>query len=375
VVIVESRAPAWETGGGWRLSETPILEIGALDGPAEYQFERIEGVLRLADGRIVVADGGASQIRFYDSTGRFLSASGRPGEAPGEYRYLVGIGAGPRDSLWAYDIGTRRFTVLAGDGRAVRTLSVGGSLSAALGVGRLPDGSFVVHELWSFGSHSGGPTKFGLSRDPAAVARLSSEGGHLDTIGVFAGREVYIGSEGGRTVMSAPFFARTTSVALRAGLLYVGDQRSFEIGVYSADGRLKRLIRVPDVDLRIRAADVERAKEEALALEPEGRRAMMRAHFDALALPATRAAFGDLLVDEAGNLWVAEAVRYPQDPRRWSVFDAAGALLGVVQLPERFRLSAVGADWALGVGRDELEVERVRLHRLEKWSASEPDVT
>ena len=48
------------------------------------------------------------------------------------------------------------------------------------------------------------------------------------------------------------------------------------------------------------------------------------------------------------------------------MFDPEGRLLGSVQMPERFRPTHIGADFVLGVARDEMDVERVRLYTLEK---------
>lgn len=365
VTIIESHVPAWSDGSGWRLTEQPLLEIGAVDGAPEYQFEEVAAALRLADGKIAVADAGASEIRFYDESGVFTHASGRAGDAPGEYRQLISIGVGPADSLWAYDFGNRRFTVLTSDGAAVRTVSVGGTLSAVGAVGQLPDGSFVVREFWSSGSHSG-EVVFGLVREPAAVARLAADGSGIDTVGAFPGREIFVGSEDGRAVMSAPLFARGASVAQWEGRLFVGIQESFEIGLYSSTGELERLIRVLGVDLTISDADVEELIEQDLARVPEARRPMVRQHLESMQMPETRPAYGDLLVDDAGRLWAAQSARWPAWPSYWTVFDVDGGLLGEVELPDRFRLHAVGGDWVLGVWRDEMDVEYVRMYGLVK---------
>lgn len=365
VQIAESRRPAWPEGAGWRLSAELVLQIGVAEGAPEYQFVRIEGAVRLPDGRIVVADAGSWEVRFFDSQGVFLTASGRRGDAPGEYRQIAGLGYGPGDSLWVYDFGNRRFTVLTAAGELVRTMNLGGVLSAVGAVGRLSDGSFVAREYWSSGSHTG-TVKSGLSREPAAVARYSSDGVNLDTIGLFPGREVYIGSEDGRAVMSAPLLARNASVALWDDDIYVGDQERFEIGLYSSSGALRRLIRLLGVELRVTQQDIDRAVAERLAAEPPERHPMLRAHLDAMDVPETRPAYGRLLVDSRGDLWVAEYVSYPSEPTSWRVFDPEGRLLGLVRVPERFHVHQIGEDWVLGVWRDDSGVEYVRVYGLDE---------
>ena len=363
-VIVESWQQQWQAGEGWMLSADPILQIGTADGPPELQFHRVEGAIKLTDGRFVIADAGSGEIRFYDDAGRFLSSTGGLGDAPGEYRQITGLGTGPGDSLWAFDFGLRRFTVLTGVGEPVRTVSVGGALSSVGAVGRLPDGSFVVKESWS--SHTHDNAQQGLVRDPVAVARLSTEGTDLDTIALVAGREVFLSSEDGRAVMSAPLFARTSSAALGDDVVYVGDQETFEVLRYTPEGRLQRIMRVPGVDLELNTSDVQQLKDELLAREPEQRRTMMRTHLEEMTLPPTRPAYGSLMPDALGNLWAGEYARYPAVPRTWTVFATTGKLLGEVTVPDRFKVLQIGPDWILGVGRDELDVEYVRVYRIDR---------
>ena len=50
----------------------------------------------------------------------------------------------------------------------------------------------------------------------------------------------------------------------------------------------------------------------------------------------------------------------------WSVFDPEGRLLGTVVTPEDFAPKHIGDDFVLGVWKDEVDVERVRLYPLEK---------
>ena len=364
VVIVESSATVRSDDIGWQIAGSPFLDIGAADGSPEYQFHRVEGTVRLDDGRVVVADGGSGEIRFYDRSGRFLHASGRQGDAPGEYRMISGLGSGPGDSLWVFDYGNRRFTVLSGEGEPVRTVSVGGSLSAVGAVGRLPDGSFVVKEGW--GSYVSGTERTGLTRDPVVVVKFAPDGSSSDTLGMFPGREVFISVWDGRGVMSTPLFAHNASAAIHGDGVFVGVQEMMEVGLYSSDGHLRRLFRVPDADLHLSAADIDDRRQQVLSQTPAPRRAEVRNQLDEMDVPDSRPAYGRLLVGADGCLWAAEQTRYPTIPKNWTVFGRDGRLLGQILMPGRFRLYQIGTNWLLGVGLDDLDVEHVRLYRLEK---------
>lgn len=92
IQIVENRDPAWPSGQGWRIADTPFVQVGAQEGDPQYQFSEVRGVLRLDDGRLVVGDGESRQLRFYSADGVFDLASGRQGGGPGEFGRLGWVG-------------------------------------------------------------------------------------------------------------------------------------------------------------------------------------------------------------------------------------------------------------------------------------------
>lgn len=377
VKIVENSAPAWGDSAEWLVSPAPLLEIGAPGAPSDQEFQRVDGARRLPDGRIVVADGGAGTVHMFSPEGTLLWSAGRPGDGPGEYRLIESLGVGPGDSIWVFDFGLRRFTILTFGGETVRTVSLGGELSAVGALGRLPDGRFVVREFWS-GAAGGGALRSGLRRDPAAIALLAPDGTLADTTALVRGREVFLRSEDGRAVMSAPLFARTAVAAVRGGRVIAGDQERFELQVYDTRGTLERSIRILGLDLSIATSDIDRLIEEETARRPASERAGLRRDLESMDVPPTRPAFGDILVDEDGSIWAAEYVRWPRVPRAWTVVDPEGHWLGTIPMPDRFRPLHIGGDWALGIWRDETDVERVRLYRLDRssrlvdWRGSEP---
>lgn len=50
ITIVESAMDLDAAHAGWSVADQPSLSIGTLAGSPEYQFSRIAGALRLADG-------------------------------------------------------------------------------------------------------------------------------------------------------------------------------------------------------------------------------------------------------------------------------------------------------------------------------------
>ena len=105
----------------WRLSDAPAVRIGVVSGDPNHQLFQALSSLRLADGRIAVADAGASEVRFFDERGRYLSTSGRRGDGPGEFRRPSRIRFHAPDTLLVWDQQLWRTTFLGLDGSLIRT--------------------------------------------------------------------------------------------------------------------------------------------------------------------------------------------------------------------------------------------------------------
>ena len=98
----------------------------------------------------------------------------------------------------------------------------------------------------------------------------------------------------------------------------------------------------------------------------------VRAMLDQVPMPRSRPPHSRLLLDQAGNLW---AKLGPTKGREgalsdYLVFEGEGRLLGTVALPD-VEVLEIGEDYVLGVFRDELEVEFVRLYDLRKGPVPE----
>lgn len=76
----------------------------------DFQLYRVDNALKLRDGRIVVANGGAHQLLVFDDGGSYLTAWGQRGEGPGDFGSEYGsdglappqtlqVAAWPGDSL------------------------------------------------------------------------------------------------------------------------------------------------------------------------------------------------------------------------------------------------------------------------------------
>lgn len=92
---------------------------GPVDDPAAEML-RVDGVVRTADGRFVVANGKPLEVRLYRADGTMVRRLGREGGGPGEIRYRARVFPWPGDSVLTHSSGTDRFMLFTLDGRLVR---------------------------------------------------------------------------------------------------------------------------------------------------------------------------------------------------------------------------------------------------------------
>lgn len=361
ITIVESRAPLWGPEDAWRLSQTPLVTIGTVEGADEYQLFRVRSARRLADGRIVIANAGTNELRFYDADGSFLFTRGGEGGGPGEFRSLGDIWT-LGDSLYLFDFNQMRVTAYSTSGEFGRTFRVRETPDGAF---PFPEGVLAPHYLLVRRSPPDAELNAGFNRDTSLYLRYTLDGEPLDSLGWFPGHESYFGSGEDFTYgTSAPYGLHAYMLAA-ADLLYYGSSDTYEIELRAADGTLRRLIRRPIPNPPVTEEEVEEFHRNF-----EERRERMapiwRNLYSQMTLPETKPAYGRLLVDSEGNLWVADYSQERGADGTWSVFDPEGRFLGSVETPTGGRVLQIGSDFVLGIWRDELDVEYVRLYELIK---------
>jgi hypothetical protein len=363
--IVENTAPLWAEGEGWKLSEKPVLSIGELEGDPSYQLFQVYDARRLSDGRIVVANAGSSELRFYDGKGRFKGVVGRKGGGPGEFKGLADVWALADDSLLAYDFRNDRISFFDPSGEFVRSFQLqsltGGKSSPSL-VAPFADGSLLISARTMFFSPQ---TEGGLRRDSVLYLRCDPAGALLDSVGWFPGPEWYVKSDEGIMAASSRAFGRSPVATASADAFYFGSSDSYEIARYDGNGQLQRLIRRTHESLDVTPEDIESWIEERLAdADDENQRAFWEKLYADMPFPQTMPAYERLIVDDEGSLWVEEYRRPTDEQPRWTVFDAEGVMLGEVETPPEFQVFQIGSDFVLGRWTDDLDVEHVQLYKL-----------
>lgn len=366
VSIVENTGPAPADGGGWNIAHTPTLSIGTVEGEDVYQFFGVAGVHRFRDGRIGMVNSSSREIRIFTEDGTHLRSYGQRGEGPGEFE-MPALAGHVGDTLIVVDRAHHRLTSVHPDdgfvGLARVSDEVGGFLNPA---GSFANGQTVYGG--AFDMRRIGELKNGMNRAGTFYRSSHLDGSLAADFGDKPGAEFFIKDLEGEGQDARPAvipFARIPEGAVSPHFFFFSSQDGYEVQVYEPSGSLLRLVRLEWDPIPVTPADgerhIERVVEQVGSLDQE---AGIRAQLGSLPLPEVFPPHGSLLADRLDCLWVQDFQRPGAENRTWNVFDAEGALVGRVTLPERFNPAEIGPDYVVGVGWDELNVEYVRMFAL-----------
>lgn len=355
VRIVENARPPDGSRLAWRIGPEPSLSIGVLEGDEPHMLFAVRDATRLADGRIVVVNGGSAELRFFDSNGRHLGTRGGRGEGPGEFRELGNVAPWPGDSLVAWFAPGWRMSVFDGDGNYGRTFGIN-------------DGT----RPWRFRPDS--PTSDGLflavlapeDADTLVLELRDGEGAVRSSLGTHPGSEPYLMHEGtNREMLYWKIFGREPVWGVWGDLVAVGVSSRYEIKALDADGSLTRIVRREHNPRAVTSAEVEAHIEGRRFFNESNRR-----EYRSVPVAEHFPAFTSIMSDALDHLWVREYDLPGQDRPAplWTVFDSEGRVLGFVETPAGLSIYEIGADFILGKSVSELGVESVQVWLLDRSS-------
>lgn len=353
---VESAAQAPRS---WRLAQQPAFSIGQRDGDSPAAFGNVVGVAEIGAG-VVVADGQAMALKFFDRAGRSTSVSGRVGGGPGEYRTIKSIHRCGADSLFVYDPGAMRLSVLSSKGTYLRAIDVR-SLSASgappYEIACNPNGVFAYTHRAPMPPSGVGP------RRPSVAITLSSRDGGDVTLGTFPASERYFD---GSNDFPRPF-GKVTSVAVGTEIVVIGTGEGDSLLVVSLRDRARRVVRIIRPVRRLTSEHISEFVADQLARRV-GRAdtASLRQFYSALEYPATLPPYRRIILDAADRLWVEDYALPGAKTVRWTILDREGRVLATLSCPSNFEFAEVGMNSVRGVWRDELGVQWIREYDIER---------
>lgn len=347
----------------WTLSADPTVVIGGADEREGYLLHQVVGATRLADGRIVVANHGTLQLRYYDPEGTHLFDAGGEGEGPGEFESLAGFTRLPGDSILVDS--WRRLSRFGPDGRYASSIPYDMLLHEecrwTTGGGQHPlaDGSMVVVSVVYAGIIGGRRCPIPAeAQPPAVIGRFIPATGVFDTMAELPGTE-----ESYRDNTYA--YPKTVVFAIEDDRVHLGQTGSDTILAMSFTGDTIATLLAPFDPVPVPADARTTGSTRGTLIFPD--------HYPR---------YARLVAAPADRVWVMaypplkEPVHYSEllSPERfqrvedggarWGVVDRDGRFIAEVRTPEGFFLLEVGDDHVLGVHKDEFDRESVRLYRL-----------
>lgn len=374
VRIVESPRPPADSRLVWQVGAEPSVSIGSLEGEEPYLLNRVRGALTLADGRIVVVNIGADELRVFDASGRHLATWGGTGDGPGEFDDLTGLAPWPGDSLITWFAQGRRLTVFDNGGNFGRTFALEGRIhrnpEVILPTGRILASESIPETILRDSRQDG------LHRREDLYQLHGAEGEQQARLGTFFGAERYTAYSGNRIGIMSITFAHDIASFTWGDLVVVAPNYSYEIRAFDAHGTLKRIVRRDHEVVARTDAHLDAYIEDRVIREPEGlradRRRTLRERYEDIPLPETHPAFVTAIADVLDHLWVQE-YRLPGEGDAnpvWTIFDPEGRVLGFVETPaELTDIYEIGENRILGRATDELGVEYVQVWPLRRWGS------
>lgn len=323
----------------WGVDSIPLVSIGVVEGEAPYILSRIVGVEAFRGG-FLIADGTAMEIRRFDREGRHVETVGGAGEGPGEFVLLRSMHVIRGDTVLAWDLRTRRLTVLDPSLQVVSTETMASRsmyvVSSAFGSGELL--------LWPFGALTD-PDPPGSVVHPAAFFAVyrRGDGTALDTVVELPARPSYVTDDGG--YVRLPFTA-DPQFAAGDSTLWAGSGQAGTLVRITPNGDVVGRLELPPGAL-IPPERIEREEEETGAPGPE-----------------RYPSFDRLVVDDRSRVWTRAYLDEEDEEQQWTVREPEGQVVGTVVLPRSLRVTAVEGERIIGVWRDELDVESVRVYRM-----------
>ena len=356
VVVYNPTGSLWSAGDGWRLDEE--VRIGTLDGAGPDMFGAITDFEIDRYGRFWLFEGQAQELRVFAADGQFVRTVGRQGEGPGEFNRVIGMDWGPDGNLWIADPSNNRLSVVDTTGAFVASHpTIGGVV-----VQPWPGGFDDAGRFYTYGVDTTVEDDFAL-----VMVRHGPDLQPIDSVAPpeYPGeREYYeLRNDDNWMMTGVPFTPSLEWRLGRDGSYWAGLTGEYRIFQLSWSGDTLRSIRREYAPLPVTSTDLDAARDRLEWFVEAGGKV------DWSRIPATKPAFEEFVLDDAGYLWVQMVAAPEMEGRLFDVFDPEGRYLGEVQAPypvELYPAPIFRDGYMYAITEDELEVPFVVRARIER---------
>lgn len=323
-----------------------VRTIGEGEDEGGELFGRIVSAVLVPDG-VLLSDATFNDLRILSLEGDLVARWGAEGEGPGEFRRLRWVQEADDGTFHAWDQGLQRLTVFAGPDSVLRTVSGGtlGSPGLSFVLGGFGDGSLLVNTV---DLAVAPPPQGGVTGGMSPLARGEPETGTMFPLAEIPSRRFQVG-EGGRRVPIP--LSVDPGYDARGRFLAAGNGADHELSLWTVDGARQFVVRF-EPEYEVTEADREAWREASRESEP--------GPAPDSSFPSHHPSFDQVMVTKAGVIWLRTGPA-GRGVREWLALDPRGMPLGRIVLEENLRLMDGGDGLLVGVVRDDLDVERIRL--------------
>jgi len=381
--LVASVALAALSGPGNLNGQVQELRLSEPVASFPQEFSAVRGLLELADGRVLVADGLGQALMIVDFAAATADTIGRPGQGPEEYRQPDGLYSLPGGAILLVDLGNGRLTELGPD------LSFGSTMPLSQGdptVGgmtfRIPQDVDRAGRIYYQGRGNlrpGAPLP-----DSGAVLRWDRESGATEALAMVKLQAMNRTTSGGPSnqqvsISPVPLSPQDGWAVAPDGRVAVVRTSPYRVEWVQTDGRVVQGPAVEYRPVRIgrdeKIAYLEDRQRNSVSVSVQvvnGRRSMAfgrgggrsgEPDVDAYEWPEYMPAIdaSRIEVSPRGEVW-AKRFLAANEPATFDVFDAEGRLVRRVILPEARELVGFG-DGVVYLAR----IDEFDLQWLEKY--------
>jgi hypothetical protein len=315
----------------------------------------------LSDGRVVVLNAGSQEVLVFSTDGHLERRFGGEGQGPGELTRPQFLGLLDGDSIVVADILPlpQRAMVFRSDGTLARTFELDGP----------PDGKIwyvfphgITTDRALVGSLGFEPTSEGESgsvRIPLTVVVYDLDGSlsHVVERPEIFSEFFNIDSDGAPRSFLPPPATHALSASGGSGFV-MARGTSRDVLRFGSDAELRTTLRLPQTPALSRSAIDGLRRGWIDEATTDAARALRRRAADDAPVPEAPHVVGDVWIDLLDRTWIREANLEADPLARWLVYDG-DALLGYVDMPAELDVREIGADYVLGVLRNDLDVETI----------------
>jgi len=375
-----------ETLPEWGIHNPPATFV---DGNAPPFLGEVGDVALLEDGRVLLYDLQAHEVRMFGPDGREIRLLAAAGDGPGEVRAVTALSATMGDSVFVFDVRHGELSVFDVTGALARSISVPAEFAGpntylrsarALGSDRLL--------LYGFAIGVQAPPDDPPIRFPRdAIVQIRSANGHeaLASTRFPGGYSLRAAlGEVGSPLANRPFISASD------GTVVHGSGQRYELTFSGYDLKPFMVVRWPDLEvtasddiLRDLRAPMETELADLREAAPDIANNLLEALFDASVVPDSLPAVASAVLDNRGRIWVSrfrpatmlpaartgEYAQWHQEDL-WHVLGSNGYPLARLRLPPNTRLVTVRDNHAVVVSRDALGVESVGVFDIDTGSGA-----